>query len=119
MPELTLTMLPQMGEGAAVAGGNALDVVVRILNNQLSSLVWIDEKVSRSFVCVPKETILYLKIHSVHELHIKKVRRMKVGWSELNAMTRLSGRIVYIRAVDVLNDLKGLETVSLNCCLHC
>jgi hypothetical protein len=92
MPELILTMLPQ-GEGAVVAGGNALDVVVRILNNQLSSLVWIDDKVSRLFVCVLKETILYFKTHSVHELHVKKLRRMKVGWSKLNARTKLSGRI--------------------------
>lgn len=38
-------MPSQVGDGAAAAGGNALDVVVRILNNQLSSLVWIDEKV--------------------------------------------------------------------------
>ena len=29
---------------------NPLDVVVRILNNQLSSLMWIDEKVSADVV---------------------------------------------------------------------
>lgn len=34
----------QGGELEAVDGMNALDVVVRILNNQLSSLMWIDEK---------------------------------------------------------------------------
>lgn len=34
----------QGGELEAVDGMNPLDVVVRILNNQLSSLMWIDEK---------------------------------------------------------------------------
>lgn len=33
------------GELEATDGMNPLDVVVRILNNQLSSLMWIDEKV--------------------------------------------------------------------------
>jgi nuclear pore complex protein Nup62 len=34
----------QGGELEAIDGMSPLDVVVRILNNQLSSLMWIDEK---------------------------------------------------------------------------
>lgn len=34
----------QAGEFANADGSSPIDVVVRILNNQLSSLVWIDEK---------------------------------------------------------------------------
>lgn len=39
----------QGGELEATDGMTPLDVVVRILNNQLSSLMWVDEKVSFSF----------------------------------------------------------------------
>lgn len=39
-------LLFQGGDIDANDGINPLDVVVRILNNQLSSLMWIDEKVS-------------------------------------------------------------------------
>lgn len=37
------------GELDVIDGMTPLDAVVRILNNQLSSLMWIDEKVSVSF----------------------------------------------------------------------
>lgn len=37
----------QGGELDTTEGMGPLDVVVRILNNQLSSLMWIDEKVSK------------------------------------------------------------------------
>lgn len=36
--------MSQAGEVGLSSGGSPIDVVVRILNNQLSSLVWIDEK---------------------------------------------------------------------------
>lgn len=42
---LTFYMLCKGGELEATDGMTPLDIVVRILNNQLSSLVWIDEKV--------------------------------------------------------------------------
>ena len=38
-------MICQGGELDAIDGMTPLDMVVRILNNQLSSLMWIDEKV--------------------------------------------------------------------------
>jgi hypothetical protein len=90
--ELILTMLPQMGEGAAVAGGNALDVVVRILNNQLSSLVWIDDKVSRS-IDVLVEAEPQPQNHIFRDLHVCKVRRMNFGLSESYARTKSSAHV--------------------------
>ncbi|KAK2991719.1 hypothetical protein RJ640_001222 [Escallonia rubra] len=46
----------QAGEFEAIDGMTPLDVVVRILNNQLSSLMWIDEKIQ--IVLVMKKNLI-------------------------------------------------------------
>lgn len=50
-----------------IDGMTPLDAVVRILNNQLSSLMWIDEKVS--VACIHSLSIC--KTPSIHDDHSK------------------------------------------------
>ncbi|KAJ0778190.1 putative 1,3-beta-glucan synthase [Helianthus annuus] len=54
----------EVGELEATDGMTPLDVVVRILNNQLSSLMWIDEKVMLFF-----HIFIFLSLSSLNVVH--------------------------------------------------
>lgn len=61
------------GELEATDGMTPLDVVVRILNNQLSSLMWIDEKVSFLFL-EPSTELAFVKL-SEYEVWIVNLEK--------------------------------------------
>ncbi|KAF5777698.1 putative 1,3-beta-glucan synthase [Helianthus annuus] len=54
----------EVGELEATDGMTPMDVVVRILNNQLSSLMWIDEKVRLFF-----HIFIFLSLSSLNVVH--------------------------------------------------
>lgn len=69
----------QGGELEAIDGMSPLDVVVRILNNQLSSLMWIDEKAEEFSSRIQKIALQGSGLSSGSELFLRKQQVVRIG----------------------------------------